>query len=192
MAYAIYLKATGQIIRTCNCTEDQLVDQFDIDSEAAIPGAWPGHEYYVYSGAARAFPTQAQGSTQWSWEKLAWVDARSLAQARAQQWAAIKAERSRREVGQITVAGNTYDLNESKLAGGTLAAFMAKLAGQAWLQSWVLADNTVAVLSADQMIEVGQAAKAQVAALWATSQALREKIEAATTVADVSTITWPG
>lgn len=122
---------------------------------------------------------------------MAWVDARALPQAKADAWSRIKAERERRLAGTFTHAGHTYDIDPVNLSGASIDAREALIAGEPWSQLWVLADNTVATLTAAEMIAVGRACKAEVSNLWATSQYLRGLIEAATTSAAIEAITWP-
>lgn len=110
---------------------------------------------------------------------------------RLRKWAEVKAERRRREAGTFTCAGLTFDCNTSAIAGATLAAVVAKMTGTTWSQSWVLADNSLTVLNADQMIAVGQSCKSYIGGLWATSQALRNQINSATSAEQLDLISWP-
>lgn len=128
---------------------------------------------------------------------LQWVDARALADVKVTAWGAIKAERERRLAGTFTHAGNTYDIDPVNIAGASIDAREAVLAGEAlplgigWSQMWVLPNNTTVTLTANQMISVGRACKTAVSNLWATSQYLRGQIDAATTIPQVEAITWP-
>ena len=123
---------------------------------------------------------------------MAWVDARTIAHAKADAWARIKAERERRLAGTFTHAGHTYDIDPVNLSGATIDAREALLAGELlWSQMWVLSNNTVVTLTATQMIAVGRACKTAVSSLWTTSQYLRGLIEAATTIDQVEAIAWP-
>jgi hypothetical protein len=129
----------------------------------------------------------------WAWHDGArrWLSLPTLAASKARRWAAVKLDRRRFETGTFTLNGMTFDANESKLAGAALDAFMAQSAGEPWSQSWVLADNTVVVLDAAQMIAAGRACKARISALWAQSQAMRALIDAATTAEEVAAVVWP-
>lgn len=128
---------------------------------------------------------------------LVFVDTRTLAAKKLDKWAQVKAERSRREVATFSCAGLTYDCNVKAITGSALSAVIAKNAiigqiiGPPWAQTWVLADNSVTTLNADQMIAVGQACKDYIAGLWATSQSLRDQINAAQTAEAVAAVTWP-
>lgn len=130
----------------------------------------------------------------WAWDVGArrWVPAPTLAARRALAWAAIKSERERRLAGTFAHAGNTYGIDPVNIAGASIDAREALLAGELlWSQMWVLSNNTTVTLTAAEMIAVGRACKTAVTNLWATSQFLRGQIEAAPTLADIEAITWP-
>jgi hypothetical protein len=120
-----------------------------------------------------------------------WADPRTLDQIRADKWTEIKAERAAREAGTFTAVGHVFSVDTVKLTGAALDAFFAKQAGETYAQAWVLADNTAAMLTADEMIEAARTCKAYVSGLWVTSQMLRGEIEAAQDAAAVSAIQWP-
>lgn len=122
---------------------------------------------------------------------LRWDDTRSLDECKADKWADVKAERSRLEASTFECAGLTFDCNGPAIAGATLAAVIAKMAGTPWSQPWVLADNSVTELDVDQMIAAGQAGKAYISGLWTISQALRQQIDAAQTAEAVAAVAWP-
>jgi hypothetical protein len=120
-----------------------------------------------------------------------WADPRTLDQIRADKWTEIKAERAAREAGTFTAVGYVFSVDTVKLTGAALDAFFAKQAGEAYAQAWVLADNTAAILTADEVIEAARACKACVSELWVISQMLREEIWATQDPTDVLTIEWP-
>lgn len=129
----------------------------------------------------------------WAWHSEArrWVSQPTLAAMQAQAWAAVKAERSRRLAGTFDCAGRTYQIDRDNVPGAALDALRAQLAGEAWSQAWVLADNTVATLNAAEMIAVGRAMRQAISDLWATSEVLRAQIQAAITPEQLASITWP-
>lgn len=133
----------------------------------------------------------------WAWDKIVtdWVASPTLVNIKTKKWAEVKAERSRRLTGSFTVGTNTFDCNESAMAGATLAAFMTQYAtpevAVAYRQPWVLANNTQVSLTAVEMIAVGVAGKNYVTGLWETSQTLRTQINVAATAEAVAIISWP-
>lgn len=127
----------------------------------------------------------------WNTESRRWEVQPTLLYYKQKKWTEIKNERTRRETGTITVNNKVFDLNENKLAGAALDALMAKLNNESWSQNWVLADNTVVVLTADEMVTVGRLAKAAISDLWNISQELRAQIDSATSIEAVDAIIWP-
>lgn len=114
-----------------------------------------------------------------------------LGALKAQVWERTKAERSVRLAGTFTCGGCVYEIDRDNIPGAALDALRAQLASEAWTQAWVLADNSMVTLDASAMIAVARAMKDHIAALWATSQALRGQIVAATTEAELQAIRWP-
>lgn len=117
--------------------------------------------------------------------------ANTLEAAKLRAWAGVKNERASRMLGTFDHAGNTFDIDPVNLSGASIDAREALIAGEAWSQMWVLADNSVITLTAAEMIALARAAKTVVSNLWGTSQYLRGLIEAATTIPEVEAITWP-
>jgi hypothetical protein len=133
---------------------------------------------------------------QWRWEGDTWVPAPTIAQAKAQRWEDIKAQRELLLRGTFTSDGRLFDLATSgNLSGAVLDAFIALTNGEQFGQFWVLADNTAATLTAAETIAAGRLAKGIVTGLWQTSQALREEIDAIDddtgTLAEVAAVVWP-
>lgn len=132
----------------------------------------------------------------WRWDAGAWVPAPTIAQAKAQRWADIKARRAELLAGSFTSGGRSFDLGTSgNLSGAVLDAVIALSNAEPFSQFWVLADNTSATLTAAETIAAGRLAKSLVTGLWQTSQALREQIEAIDdetgTLAEVAAVVWP-
>lgn len=132
----------------------------------------------------------------WRWQAGAWVPAPTIAQAKAQRWEAIKAQRERLLRGTFTSGGRLFDLSTSgALGGAALDAVIALSNGEPFGQFWVLGDNSSAMLTAAETIAAGRLAKGLVTALWQTSQALREQLDAiddtAGALADVAAVVWP-
>ena len=123
---------------------------------------------------------------------MAWVDLRTLAEARVEKWAAMKAVRTARLTSTFTAAGKTYDCNREAISMATAGAMLAKAAlDLTWTKTWTLADNTNITLTADQVLIVARASDNYISALWDTGRTLRGQINAAATIAAVDAITWP-
>lgn len=118
-----------------------------------------------------------------------WIDPRTLADLKAQQWNLIKQARSIAEHAGFTWDGSTFDsdaVSQQRITGAVTLAQM----NPGFTIGWTLADNTVRVLSAADMIAIGQALGLHVATIFGQAQALRNQIEAATTKEAVEAIVW--
>lgn len=125
---------------------------------------------------------------------VVWVDPHTLEDRKAARWAAIKAERDSREYGGFAWDGSTFDSDaesQRRLQGAAQLAVLAQAAQQPFEIAWTLADNSVRVLDAADMIQVGAALANHVAATHYAARALRQQIEAATTAAEVEAVAWP-
>lgn len=56
MNYTIYDKATGRINREVYCRDDQIAQQYDASTEAALEGQYSDTVYYIDNGAAIPIP----------------------------------------------------------------------------------------------------------------------------------------
>jgi hypothetical protein len=192
--YVIYRQDNGEILRSVSC--DLYLAQAQLGAgEALTPGrgSWVTHRVVdgvvVELQAPRVPPSP---SHVWSSASASWSDPRSLQQAKADKWEQIKDERTRRLTGTFDHGGHTYDIDPVNLTGAALDAQIAIAANEtAWEQTWVLHDNTVVTLTAEQMIAAARACKAAVSNLWATSQYLRGLIYADPPPENFEAITWP-
>ena len=122
---------------------------------------------------------------------IEWIDLRPLQQQRADRWEAMKAERELRLAGRFEALGKIFQVDLLTLPGAALDALIAQQAGEVYSQPWVLADNTVQVLTAAELITVARACAAYVKSLWAISVQLRADIEAAADAEAIAAIGWP-
>lgn len=118
----------------------------------------------------------------------------SLDAAKAVKWAEIKAIRDQLESGGFELAGvGRFDNDEesrNKIIGASLAAKIARDAGQPYAIAWTLADNTVAQLDADAIIGAGFAMLAHLNEIHQRSRSLYAEIQAAEDAETVVSITW--
>lgn len=132
----------------------------------------------------------------WRWVAGAWVPAPTIAQAKALRWDAIKTRREQLLRGTYRSGGRLFDLHTSgNMSGAVLDAVIALNNGEPFAQFWVLADDTAAVLTANEIIAAGRRAAQLITALWQTSQGLREQLDAIDdttgTLAEVAAVVWP-
>jgi hypothetical protein len=67
---------------------------------------------------------------------------------------------------------------------------MAAGSAAAWAITWTLADNTAAVITSTEMLDIGLTLAAQIGQAHTHGRALREQINAATSLAELDAITW--
>lgn len=134
-------------------------------------------------------PPQPSPYHAFNWHTQQWQDPRTLADLKAAQWTAIKQARSAAEYTGFTWDGSTFDsdaISQNRITGAVALAQMSST----FSIGWVLADNTVRTLSQSDMLQVGAALGAHVAAIFAKGVLLREAIEAATTAEEVAGVVW--
>ena len=200
MNYFVYDALTGEF------TGDSLLlpaDQVEINTPAGM-ALWPGDidptrvrvdiKADPLALVARIPPQPADvDGVEWVYDDVAgeWVGEQTLAGARALRWAQIKRSRAAAESAALTVDGRTFDADPDSQRRISGAVQLATLAPAGWAIDWTLSDNTVATLGAAEIVAVGVALGAQVSAAHATGRALRAQLDAATTVAEINSITWP-
>ena len=127
------------------------------------------------------------------YQKPAPTDAELLAAAKPAKIAALKAERDAAEVEPITYNGNSYDYDD-KARERINAAIIALDVQTAKAKStasidWTTADNQDVKVTANDLRMVIAMVAQRSNALHVAYRAAKDKVEAATTVADVETIT---
>ena len=133
----------------------------------------------------------------WSNESMSWVDLRDpvtvLTQAKARKWAEIKAAQENAIAQPITLDGMTFDADETavkRIAQKMLVALAYRIAGQAYLVEWTLADNTTKTIRGADLIELVKTIEDRTETIRGIARDRRMAILAATTVAEVDAIHW--
>lgn len=185
------IDATGELICTrSGSSMAAMLEQLPaghallIDLPPTVPSWWDGSQWVVK-------PAQPSEHCTWDGVAKAWVDPRALADLRAARWAEIKRVRAVAEVAPLAVAGRVYDADaesQRRIAG---AVQLAVIAPPGWSIDWTLADNSVATLTAADVIAVGVALGAQVSAAHAVARVLRAQIDTAADAAAINAIQWP-
>jgi hypothetical protein len=121
---------------------------------------------------------------------LAWQDRRTLAQAQADQWATIKAQRDAKILAAGATAIGTFDTTIEGLANVTSVAVMLMANPAIASVNFTLADNTRPSIARADFLAAAQTIGAAVQALYDHAATLRTQIEAATTTAAVQAIAW--
>lgn len=171
--------------------------------------SWPTEAAYL-GGAAPAWNTPLSGATpagfidqvmsavlasaQFSGGAQTSDAAQTLGAVKVRRWAALKAERQAREFGTFAWNGASYDCDaqsQVRIIGAAQLAALALAAQQAFEIEWTRADDSVATLSAADMIAMGQALATHVQAAHQTGRAVHQQIQAAATAEEVAAVAWP-
>ena len=121
--------------------------------------------------------------------KPAPTDAELLAAAKPAKIAALKAERDAAEVEPITYNGNRYDYDDKARERINAAIIALDVQGADASIDWTTADNQDVKVTADDLRCVIAAVAQRSNALHVAYRAAKDKVEQATTVADVEAVT---
>ena len=120
--------------------------------------------------------------------KPAPTDAELLAAAKPAKIAELKAERDSKEVEPITYNGNSYDYDDKARERINAAIIALDVQGADASIDWTTADNQDVKVTADDLRCVIAGVAQRSNALHVAYRAAKDKVEAATTVAEVETI----
>lgn len=123
------------------------------------------------------------------YEKPAPTDAELLADAKTAKIAELKAERDAREVEPITYKGNSYDYDDKARERINAAIIALDVQGNDTSLDWTTATNTDVKVTADDLRMVVASVAQRSNALHIAYREAKDKVEAATTVAEVEAIT---
>ena len=111
-----------------------------------------------------------------------WLDTRTLDEIKVQKWAEIKSQRDQLEFGGFEFEGNIYDsdqVSQGRISGAASTGVD---------QTWTLADNTKAELSASQLQQLYAALQAHIASVHERGRIARQLIYEAETKEQVEEI----
>lgn len=169
-------------------TYDWLSQRVDITAQPDADGNLPVIDYQPPAPADTDMHT-------WAWDATArrWVSSPTLAALKAARWLYIRTQRDAAEFGGFAWDGSMFDsdsASQARIMGAVQMATLAAAQQQPFEIDWTLADNTVRTLDGADMVAVGLALGAHVAATHAAGRALRADINAATTAEQVAAVVW--
>jgi hypothetical protein len=181
---------SGEITRWVDCLE-QFHDMQPMPGENYVQGRVDANTHYIDVDPKSPVEKSRQPSPYhlFNYTTKQWQDPRTLDDLKAAQWTAIKQARSAAEYSGFTWDGSTFDsdaISQNRITGAVALAQMSST----FSIGWVLADNTVRTLNQSDMLAVGAALGAHVAAVFAKGVLLREVIAAAGTPAEIEAIAW--
>ena len=121
--------------------------------------------------------------------KPAPTDAELLAAAKPAKIAELKAERDAKEVEPITYNGNSYDYDDKARERINAAIIALDVQGAGISIDWTTADNTDVKVTAQDLRRVIAVVAQRSNALHVAYREAKDKVEAATTIAEVEAIT---
>lgn len=125
---------------------------------------------------------------------LTWTDERTLTDAKADQVEVIRAAELAAVLGGFVWSTDTFASDEDSQRRITLAmtcAVVAQRDATSMSIDWPLADGSYRTLDETDLVALGQALHAHIAAQMATAQGLYASIAAAATNAAVVAVVWP-
>lgn len=169
----------GEILQMIYANEETVVlntpkDGFAVDD--------PPKSNMFYQDGWMEMPTQPSPHFIFDYEVKQWIDPRSLDEIKAQKWTEIKSERDSLEFGGFEFEGNIYDsdqVSQGRIIGASSSGID---------QTWTLADNTTAELSASQLQQLYAALQAHIASVHERGRIARQLIFDAETKEQVEEI----
>ena len=189
MKSLVFYHPSGEIYRVRSGSDASIEAQKAIETDAYIETdqSVDVDRYYVADGAVVQKPTKPDEDHAFDYDQGQWFFDLSL--ARNAKWLEIKAAREAQEFGTFDWGGYTFQCDEVSQRRIQGAVQLAGL-DPTLVMDWTLADNSVQSFTASDFIAIGQALAQHVNAGHVKSRGLRSQIEAATTEAEISAITW--
>lgn len=182
MKHYVFHDAAGRIRFRSTCADDVEPGEEPGLTALLLEGPMPAGDWHVEAG--QLVPGR--------------LDLRTLEQRRAERWAEIKAARAAAIDAPLPVPGvGSFDCDEASRANIANAALLMQTMaaslqpGEVPTIDFTLADNSVATLTAGEMVQVALHMGAKVQAAHATGRALRDALDAATTAEQIEAVAWP-
>lgn len=187
MKYAIYIKATGQVMQIVSGPNRFVIPPLSDDQAFLEVAEWSGG--YVEGGVVVSFPPQPSNRHVFDYSTKQWVDQRTLEDLQKEKWAEIKAKRDAEQLAGFVWDGSRFQSDLTSQSRIQSAAWAASV-DQAFETDWTLADNSTRLLNATDMVAVGIALRSHIDAAHAKAKTLRSQIEAAATKEVVEALSW--
>lgn len=187
--FTAYDRATGQVrySGTAYDPASMASSSTDILLNVKYSGGW------LADGVHHAQPKAPSPHHVFDWDVKQWQDPRTLQDLKDAKWAAIKQARDAAEFSTFTYNDMVFDgdLNaQRRLASYISVSKSAIAAGQPFSADFTLADNSPVTLSAQDFVGIELAKVQAVAAAFSHGAMLRNQIELATVVAELTSIAW--
>lgn len=194
ISFTIY-NIRGQILRTGNAPEDMLEYQVS-EGEFLTIGTYDDSTHYVDTSGMHTvlpMPLKPDEHHEFDYSSCCWFDPRSLNKLKDTKWEDIKLKRDESEFDLFEYNGMIFDGDvnaQRRLNGYISVSKSAILAGQEFSANFILADNSVVLLTAQDFVGIELAKITAVASVFDKATLLRKQIYEAATKEDVEKIQW--
>lgn len=179
---------------------DSLMQVYGVLAQDEVYGGYEPLSSDAVAGSSSPrvpLPEKPQQPTPWhSWDKTKWLwvtTPEALAQAKEFAKARITLSRDAAERSGFVAYGKVFDSEDKaiqRLQGAAQAAVIAKQLGKPLSIEWTCADNTTLTMDADMLIEIPVVMAQAADALHKKARLLKERIDAATTLEEITAIAW--
>ena len=190
MKYAIYKEDPGPILRIVSNYNWQVRDG---EHYLGFTETLDDSTHYVKSGNLIKYPPRPSKYHIFDYTTKQWVDPRTLDDHKSARWKEIKRQRDVAEFATFTYNNMEFDGDldaQRRLTAYISVSKSSIAAGQPFEAEFTLANNTNVTLTAQDFVGIELAKVQAVAATFNHASALRDQIDAATTVQGVESITW--
>ncbi|TDK63560.1 DUF4376 domain-containing protein [Sapientia aquatica] len=192
--YGIYNITTGVIRCVLTASNDNISENVQAGESAIILlDDEADDKHYVSNGVVVPYPTKPAEFYIWDYTTTTWIDPRTLADAQLAQWEIVKAARDAANLTGFVWNSMNFQsdpTSQAQIQGAIQLAQLAIAASQPFSIVWTLTDNTTTTLSATDMFGVGVALGTFIQTNYAKGVALRNEINAATSIPAVEAIVW--
>jgi hypothetical protein len=191
MIFTRYMDDTGMVTGSgWICGED--ASNLKCDGQAVLEGI----EYqggWIDGSVHFSQPPSPSRNHIFNWQTKQWQDPRTLQDLKDARWQSIKQLRTAAEFATFTYNGMEFDgdLNAQRRLGSYISVSKGALAaGTPFSAEFILADNALVTLTAQDFVAIEMVKVAAVAEAFAHAAALRAQIEAAETPEAVALVAW--
>jgi hypothetical protein len=194
MNITIYSLATGQILRTVQCQEQDLLLQYAPDTEGCISGNHPDDLFYIAAGVPTPLPEQPTNDHTFNWQTKQWEDARTLQDLKDSRRAYINTERLRANQSNFSHLGKL--IAADALSRSDIDAINGEVNNTGefpvgWPGAWKCIDNTwLPIGTTQEWKSLYTSMVNQGTANFGRAQELKLSIESASTAAEVEAVVW--
>lgn len=186
--------ADGRILRSGICQEEVLDKQAGA-GEFVLPILSKDDKHYVDvdSGILFPLPISPDPTYTFDYKSKKWLDNRSLDALKDAKWAEIKKARTSVEFGQFSYKGMVFDgdVDAQRRLGTYISVSKSAIAaGTPFQAEFILADNTVVTLQAEDFVAIELTKANQVAEAFTKAAGLRQSIYSAQSSDELSRINW--